>query len=356
MTRRAFSLIEVLIAVVALALGLLGLAAVFPVVVTQQREASDRTLAVAAAKSIEAQLSVRTDLRDPVIGWEAFRQFVDEYDDEPSPSGWDDGDGGRVLSSTAASEWISPIIDDSSQFGEITWPKAANGEALPIRIPLEDRLVPAPGHGDTPRFVWDIVGRELLRSEYSGGFAPTGEVMVVIFLRRVDPAIRVREDENNDGKIDGDDVVEAFRAGLLSPVAVDSRGLATLNGRSPSGGFTYGMPEMLDTFAVVSFADPSDTNPDESDGLLIANPDDAQRSALSRVGQRLVDRHGNVFRVTAVKNTADGGLALRTDPGISEVVSTFADGQRGYRAADLGPLVYVPQSPVDDPIVMRIKR
>ena len=41
MNRRAFSLIEGLIAVLVLGVGLLGLAAVFPVVITQQRDAVD---------------------------------------------------------------------------------------------------------------------------------------------------------------------------------------------------------------------------------------------------------------------------------------------------------------------------
>ena len=39
-THRAFTLIEVLIAILILALGLLGLGAVFPVVITQQRNAN----------------------------------------------------------------------------------------------------------------------------------------------------------------------------------------------------------------------------------------------------------------------------------------------------------------------------
>jgi len=57
--RRAFTLVEVLMAAVVLAIGLIGLAAVFPVVITQQREAVDKSQAITAAASADALLSTR---------------------------------------------------------------------------------------------------------------------------------------------------------------------------------------------------------------------------------------------------------------------------------------------------------
>jgi prepilin-type N-terminal cleavage/methylation domain-containing protein len=62
--RPAFTLIEVLIGVMVLALGLLGLGAVIPVVVRQQRQSMEAQLGLEAAKAARAYLTARPDL-DP---------------------------------------------------------------------------------------------------------------------------------------------------------------------------------------------------------------------------------------------------------------------------------------------------
>ncbi len=54
-----FTLIEVLISLIIFAIGLIGLSAVFPVVITQQRDAQDLSMAISAGESAESILATR---------------------------------------------------------------------------------------------------------------------------------------------------------------------------------------------------------------------------------------------------------------------------------------------------------
>ena len=62
--KRAFSLVEVLIAVLVLALGLLGLGAIFPAVISEQRRSFDSITGESVAKLVEDTLNRNNELVD----------------------------------------------------------------------------------------------------------------------------------------------------------------------------------------------------------------------------------------------------------------------------------------------------
>lgn len=70
--KRAFTLVEVLIAAIILAIGLVGLAAVFPAVISQQQAANDLTTAVSVSSSADGLLATRLPafrarFNDPIV-------------------------------------------------------------------------------------------------------------------------------------------------------------------------------------------------------------------------------------------------------------------------------------------------
>lgn len=287
----AFTLIEVLIAVLILALGLLGIGAIFPAVIRAQREANDATLGTVALEAAKAYLSQNTRLNR-----------LSAPGSSTTAAGW-----GELLRDTA---WSPPAGTDAFGWEEpveidpITgsWILNTTGVAT-VEIPAIERVwPPASVPGSRPRFVWDIVARRLRANEPATGQPTAGELQIAMFLRRIDPKIRVPAGMTLYGVMTPGALLTTD--GRL-PVAVGADGRPSLDGLGgPVGGNgspadrLYAAPILLD----VRFS-PTRRNRLQLGG----GPLDA---LAEQVGQRLVDNLGNVYTVLGVDAQDDQLLVI----------------------------------------------
>lgn len=302
----AFSLIEVLIAVLVLGLGLLGLAAVFPVVIDAQRTASDRSQAVSVGDSMVSSVLRHRGLN---------------YVSSTNPSdirglrAWQ-----RDLTWSRESQWMLP--DDSGAFtldgndGRLTIQGFGSGRD--VEIPVAERLFPAPfTRGVEPRFVWDIVARRIPQGvNPSTGWqsepTPSDPIELAIFVRRVETGIRVPDRLRS---------VVADRAKLgtrvrLSDVLVHTNEVRDVERRVPVGtrpdgrAAGDGRPGYAQPFEVTIAPTPiygSSPGQLPEDYLAIRSPTAAFRIAASQIGQKLLDSRGNVYTVRAIDDSIPAG-------------------------------------------------
>ena len=241
---RGFTLIEVLIAIVVLAFGLLGIVAVFPAVIDVQRRAQDAVLGGALAASAEAELRgsiFETDSRS-WISW----KVGDDNEGTPEiaqaarfdPTGvfrFDQyfSSEGRALGLTPASrvdflwetDWTwrgqeaatltelrtegtlrlggglgmngfprLPVVGDA--FIETTSDDDSPG------IGIGERLLPGDGSESPPRYIWDVVVRRVdagigeirpdgRSRDVTSADLPRLPIEVAVFVRPIDRGIRV---------------------------------------------------------------------------------------------------------------------------------------------------------------------
>ena len=331
-----FSLIEVLISIFVLALGLLGIAAVFPAVVRQQRQATDTVQGISIQRSVEQFLGSHEKLRERNVTNAGGLISQGETSTPLGLRGWSVLSGDTTFSPTGRWTLANTVAGDlpvnsgvglNPTTGAMYLGRTGTGLSV-VEIPLADRLVPRPySTGVEPRFVWDFVARRVP----SGQTPPAGNrndpnsnelrvrafdddsVQVAIFVRRIDTGVRVPRGRTLSEVLLGAQGMQANERRL--PVTVDAVGLPTFDGRVQTGGGYSPIRQMRYTLV-----------PNEAvqgryrTDLIVASPTPvAAGQYFNQIGQRFVDDLCIVHELVEIipDLCANDQPALRIDPPLS---------------------------------------
>jgi prepilin-type N-terminal cleavage/methylation domain-containing protein len=333
--RSGFSLVEVLIAIFVLALGLLGVAAVFPAVVRQQRSATDSVQGISMQRSVEEIIRNNSRLSErstpPLVansdqtvviarGWSLLLS-----DAAFSPVGqWVPS---NLLAGDAVSGGtnIDPTTGDMRIGGAQT---LADFEVDPIIIAQSERLIPRPAPGSTidPRYVWDFIARrvETGTAENLPGTATPSRaghdddmVQLAVFVRRIDNGIRVP-----GGRTLSDVLAGNVNGTLRVAVAEDDRGNPTFDGLG--GGDEPRYSPIRSTLVNAVEVDEGGGTPVLRFDVIRAQ----NETSLEQVGQKFVSPLGTVHEVVSMERlgtVANSYLAMTIEPPLPAAVA-FRDG------------------------------
>lgn len=384
---RGFSLIEVLVSVVVLALGLLGLAAVFPTVVRQQRLASDGVEGASLERSVREWVSNHAGLNSKVAN--AARPNAQGLFARADRRGWMTllGEPGwsEMINTNSMQfptywsyqgEWVVPNTQGGSEIGinidRATGNMLVGGAASyddasamfsgGVPIPLVERLIPTPdlAAGVTPRFVYDFAARRIdvgvqraanpNNTTFVNIASNDDQIEIAVFVRRIDSSIRVPQGSSLANVLLSRNVTPAQRR---VPVAADGANRPTNDGQGLPTGLNYsGLHlanfDLSDVLAGQASVRANRIVFDPRSG--VNQPDEVVTwvGLLEQVGQKFVAPDGTVHTVRALLDTPMSGQTVRTlviDPELSarvlELASTSPDSLRMVVAPQVPAAVFV---------------
>lgn len=260
-----FTLIEVLISIIILALGLLGIGVVFPVVIRQQRISTDEVAGILMARNTADAFQIRLDNNTV---WSKWRGYM-----------WGGADpyGSPTLPSDPYREgvWTRPEID--SDTGDMELTPSGN----PATVNATERLIFSVESrvDDDETYVWDMA----MQPVYDGDDNIFNDRMrIAVFVRRIDA--RTRED------------------GLPAAMESNTR-LPAVDRRANQPGIEYAHPLVVKARIQ---KDPDDNTVVDRDHLIWTD-DNNGWAIFSQPGQKLVDAFGNVYTVQRGFEDEDSG-------------------------------------------------